>query len=240
VRCRYLAEPHPHIVIDELVSPELYERLRFPDELLMRGAAWGMTGSDPAYRAVLGDPGWAALHEELCGEPFVRFVLETFATDMRAHGCLVDPSKARLTGFVESREQKELRVLAREGDPAELYTRLDFQMKGAGAYRQFVHLDWPRRIVGGILFLCDADEEQMVGGELAFYRDRAFGDDRWCHDPELVAAFTPRHNTGVVFLNTNRAFHGPCEISRLAGVRRWLYYTISSRLDIWPHAERTA
>lgn len=238
MRCRYVADPHPHIVIDQLVAPWHYESLRFPDGLVARGAAWGITRSDGAYQAILRDPGWAALHRRLCGESFVRFVLDTFASDMHAHGALVDPNKVRLTEFVESREQKELSVLAREGDAAELYTRLDFQMKAAGAYRPFVHLDWARRIVGGILFFSDADEEEMIGGELAFYRDRAFRNDRWCHDPELLMTFAPRHNTGVLFLNTNSAFHGPREITSLAGHRRWLYYAISSRLDVWPHAER--
>ena len=70
--------------------------------------------------------------------------------------------------------------------------------------------------------------------------DREFGDDRWCHDPELTAQFAPRHNTGVIFLNSNRGFHGPRGIRRLAGRRRWLYFTISSRVDVWPALPRAA
>jgi hypothetical protein len=97
-----------------------------------------------------------------------------------------------------------------------------------------VHLDWARRIVGGILYFSDAAEEGLDGGELAFFRDRDFRDDRWCHDPEQVVAFAPRHNTGVIFLNSNRGFHGPRAIRRLEGRRRWLYFTISSKLDVWP------
>lgn len=111
-------------------------------------------------------------------------------------------------------------------------------MKAEGEYRSFVHLDWARRIVGGILFLSDQDEEGLEGGELALYRDRGFRNDRWCHDPELVTMYPPRHNTGVIFLNSNAGFHGPRAISRLTGHRRWLYYTISSRLDVWPCADR--
>jgi hypothetical protein len=116
---------------------------------------------------------------------------------------------------------------------------MDFQSKGAGQYRDFVHLDWARRIVGGILFFSDSEAEGLEGGELAFYRDRGFKNDRWCHDPELTALFPPRNNTGVIFLNSNAGFHGPRRIKALAGRRRWLYYTISAQVDVWPHESRS-
>jgi hypothetical protein len=237
---RYVAAPHPHLVIDEILPPTAYQALRFPDELVQPGAHWGITSSDPNYAQVLRDPAWRALHDELRGETFVRRVLHAFAGDMRAAGCLVDAERARLSGFVESREEKELRLLANAGDPQEIFTRLDFQSKGMGAYREFVHLDWARRLVGGIFFFSDAEEEGLQGGELALYRDRGFRNDRWCHDPELTALFPPKKNTGVVFLNSNAGFHGPRAITALRGRRRWLYWTISSRVDVWPCEPRVA
>jgi hypothetical protein len=240
MRYHYQAEPHPHLVIEEIVPPDTYAAMRFADELVAPGASWGITSSDVDYSAVLRDPGWRALHDELRGESFVSAVLAHFAGDMRRAGCLVDPARARLTSFVESREEKERAVLETVGDPNVLFTRLDFQSKGKGEYRDFVHLDWARRIVGGILFFSDVDEEGLVGGELAMYRDRGFRNDRWCHDPEPIALFRPRHNTGVIFLNSNAGFHGPRGITALRGRRRWLYYTISSHVDVWPHAERSS
>jgi hypothetical protein len=158
---------------------------------------------------------------------------------MRRAGCLVDPDRARLGSFVESREEKSASTLTSGADPNDLFTRFDFQSKGRGEYRDFVHLDWARRIVGGILFFSDSEEEGLEGGELAFYRDRAFQNDRWCHDPELTALFPPRRNTGVIFLNSNEGFHGPRKIEALAGRRRWLYYTISAQVDVWPHVSRS-
>jgi hypothetical protein len=240
LRYRYVHEPHPHLVIEEIVAPELYAALRFPDALVAPNAEWGITSSDAAYAEVLADRGWSALHDELRAEPFVRSVLAAFAADMRAEGCLTDPQQARVVAYEEGREDKQKPVLARRGDPQEIYTRLDFQCKGTGAYREFVHLDWARRIVGGILFFSDADEEGIEGGELALYRDRDFRNDRWCHDPQLVAKFSARHNTGVIFLNSNRGFHGPRAITRQTGYRRWLYFTISSMVDVWPCAQRAA
>ena len=237
MKLRYQREPHPHLVIDELMAPDVYAATRFPDELIADDE-WGITSSDAAYAEVLATPAWRALHDELREEPFVREVLAAFAGDMRAAGCRTDPDRARLVDFVESREQKGLRVLADDGDPNEVFTRLDFQSKAEGGYREFVHLDWARRIVGGILFFSDGEEEGLEGGELALYRDRGFRNDRWCHDPELTAEFAPRHNTGVIFLNSNSGFHGPRRIRRLEGRRRWLYFTISSAVDVWPCAPR--
>ena len=240
MRYRYVRDPHPHILLDELVDPVVYATLRFPDTLVAADSAWGITSSDPTYAEVLADPAWRAFHDEIRGDAFVGNVLRLFSDDLRAAGCPVDPERARLGHFVESREEKELRSLPGDADPNDLFTRLDFQSKGMGQYRDFVHLDWDRRIVGGILFFSDADEEGLEGGELALYRDRRFRNDRWCHEPELATVFRPRHNSGVIFLNSNAGFHGPRAIRALRGRRRWLYYTISSRVDVWPHAERLA
>ena len=238
MRSHYVPNPHPHLVIDEIADPDTYSALRFPDDLTAAGAAWGITASDPQYDVVLREPGWQAIHRELSSQPFVRSVLNRFSADLKREGCLVDAGEARIVPFVETREEKERPTLETGAPPNEVFVRIDFQSKGAGGYRDFVHLDWPRRIVGGILFFSDAEEEGLEGGELAFYRDRDFRNDRWCHDPELVALFQPRGNSGVIFLNSNGAFHGPRPITRLAGRRRWLYYTISSRADVWPHAAR--
>lgn len=230
----YEEDPSPHLIIEEIVPPDRYEELDFPDRLIADDTAWGLTGSDERYAEVLADPGWGRLHDEVRGEIFVRTVLNAFRSDMREGGCLTEADRARLIPYVETREDKELEALDSDADPNEVYTRLDFQSKAAGAYREFVHLDWPRRIVGGIFFFSDADEEGLEGGELALYRDREFRNDRWCHDPELVKMVRPRHNTGVIFLNSNRGFHGPRAITRLEGRRRWLYFTISSKVSVWP------
>jgi hypothetical protein len=237
MKLRYRGDPHPHLVVEELMPPAVYAATRFPDALVADDE-WGITSSDARYAEVLATSGWRALHDELRSETFVREVFTSFRNDMRAAGCRTDPGGARLVDFEETREQKSAAVLAHEGDPNEVFTRLDFQSKAEGGYRDFVHLDWPRRIVGGILFFCDAEEEGLEGGELAFYRDRGFRNDRWCHDPELTRQYQARHNTGVIFLNSNTGFHGPRRIRRLVGRRRWLYFTVSSTVDVWPCSPR--
>jgi hypothetical protein len=240
VRYRYVSEPHPHIFIEEIVPPEVYAAMSFPDHLIMDGAPWGITTSDDAWEEVMQQPAWRALYDVTRGEDFVRSVLRAFAEEMRRDGCLVDADSARLSGRVETRSEKELRTLEVDSDANEIFTRLDFQSKSGTSYREFVHLDWARRIVGGILFFSDAEEEGIEGGELAMYRDRRFQNDRWCHEPELTAMFPVRKNTGVIFLNSNRGFHGPRSIRAAKGRRRWLYYTISSSVDVWPCESRSS
>src|SRR5687768_11983319 len=104
MRAHYSSSPHPHLRLDELVGAETYDRLVFPDGQ-MAGAteAWGLTQSDPGYEEVFSDEGWATVREAFTNETFVHQVLEWFADDLRAAGCLVDPAKATLTDFVESR-----------------------------------------------------------------------------------------------------------------------------------------
>ena len=187
---------------------------------------------------MLADPGWRALHDELRSERFVREVLSSFGDDMRAAGCRTDPDRARLVDFTETREQKGLRVLADQGDPNEVFTRLDFQSKAEGGYRTSSTSTGPGGLSGGSSSSRTPRRRAWRVASSAFYRDRGFRNDRWCHDPELTLKYAPRHNTGVIFLNSNTGFHGPRQIHRLAGRRRWLYFTISSTVDVWPCAPR--
>lgn len=56
MRRRYAAKPHPHLVIDEIVPPDAYAAMSFPDHLVAPGAAWGITSSDAQCAEVLRDP----------------------------------------------------------------------------------------------------------------------------------------------------------------------------------------
>src|SRR5207253_7687498 len=70
------------------------------------------------------------------------------------------------------------------------------------------------------------------------YRDLLFRDDRIAHWPYAWKKIPVKGNTGVLFLNGNRGFHGPSEIRSIQGTRRWIYYSISSRNRVWdPHKQ---
>ena len=122
-----------------------------------------------------------------------------------------------------------------DANPDELLRRFDVQAADR-TYGNGLPVDWPRRIVGGVRFLCDADEEAMKGGDVALHRDRAFANDRVRHDPEETVVLRRRHDTGVLFLDCNAGFRGPTPMTAITGPRKWIGFSISSRRDVWPFA----
>ena len=233
----HLSDPSPHLVLPTLIDPELYAQLSFPG---IPEQAEGRIGrdlyvTDPGYEEVVQQVGWRDLRGRFTSEDFVQQVVGLFADDMRAQGCLVDPDRVHLDPYQETRTQTETNRLSDDHDPNALFTRFDLQAATA-TYGKTPHVDWPRRLVGGVLFLTSAEDEGMLGGDFGLYIDDDFQNDRVCHSPRLAASYPMRHNSGVLFLNCNTAFHGPTPITELTGLRKWVYYSISSRRDIWPSA----
>lgn len=230
-------DPFPHIFLPTLIDPERYQEISFPD---IAEQAEGRIGrdlyvSDPGYDDVIRQPGWRELWARFTGEDFVREVVGLFADDMRSQGCLVDPDRVHLDPYHETRSETETNRLSDDHDPNALFTRFDLQA-ATMVYGKTPHVDWPRRLVGGVLFLTSAEDEGMVGGEFGLYVDEDLRNDRVCHSPRLVTSYPMRHNQGALFLNGNTAFHGPTPITQLKGLRKWVYFSISSRRDIWPSA----
>ena len=73
----------------------------------------------------------------------------------------------------------------------------------------------------------------MVGGDFGLWRDRQYRGDRRPHDCELTITYPVRHNTLYVFLNRNDSFHGPKPLTQISGMRKWAYFSISARQNIW-------
>ncbi len=235
VKYEYFSKPAPHIYISEVVPPELYKTIHFPE---LEPAPHGRNGrnlypGEPGYDQIVAEPGWREVYNELVCEPFVKFVLSKFSNDMEALNCRIRADNAYFEPFCEEREK----VFSQAGDiserdPESLFVRFDFQAADS-TYQPYVHVDHSRRLVGGLFFFCDASEEGLEGGEFALYRDRLFSNDRFCHWPKVEEIFPIKHNTGVLLLNANTGFHGPRRIRKLRGLRKWVYYSISSHRVIW-------
>jgi hypothetical protein len=236
---RYSADPFPHIVVPELVDGDAYRRLRFPEIERRPGGRIGrdIYRGEPGWDDIEAQPGWRELAQCFLDPAFVARVLGLFAGDMKRLGCGVDPARAYVDAYFETRAETEAAVLSETHDPNALFVRFDLQAADI-TYDKGPHVDWPRRIVGGVLFLCDAAEEGIEGGEFTLYADDGFRNDRICHRPRAVAAFPARHNFGILFLNANGAFHGPQHIRAIRGMRKWVYYSISSRRNVWIPASR--
>ena len=232
---QYFHEPTPHIVLDPFIEPEVYSSAVFPDlpEKKLGRIGRDLYPGESRYKEVITLPGWKNIYEKFTSEAFVKEVLGLFSDAMEEQGCLVDPSGVYLEPYQESREETETSPLSTDYPVDALFNRFDFQAIGA-SYGKGIHVDWPRRIVGGVLFCCSAEEEEMEGGSFSIFADQDFQNDRICHEPKMVKEFIPRHNLSVLFLNANTGFHGPTKITRISGLRKWIYYSISSRRDIWP------
>lgn len=237
MQIEYLRTPTPHAVVRHLVAPELYAQIRFPD---IAPRPMGRIGRDiyfgePEWAPLMGQPGWAEFSAMFMSETFMRRVIGIFADDIRAHGCGIDPDKVYLAQRTEDRAESQAPTLSETGDPHALFIRFDLQAIDA-SYVKPVHCDHLRRVIGGVLFMTSAEDEGLEGGEFALYSDLAFHNDRICHQPHVAKAFPVRHNEGVLFLNSNTGFHGPMPIRRMAGMRKWIYYSISSRRNVWKAA----
>jgi hypothetical protein len=231
----YCSAPSPHLVIPQVLPPELYARLPFPH---LDEAPRGRTGRDlfpgePGWAQTMAQPGWAQLGETMLGESFIKRVIGLFADDIRSRNALIDPEQVYLDPYAESRDELKKSTLDESYDPNALFIRFDFQAM-TSTHWTFVHTDWSRRVVGGVLFMTSAADAGMDGGEFGLFSDQQFRDDRTCHAPKLEKAFAYEHNTGVLLLNCNSGFHGPLPIRRLTGTRKWIYYAISSRRNVWP------
>jgi hypothetical protein len=235
IEYQYYRDPTPHIFFPEVLPQKTYADLVFPD---IKRAPKGRVGRDlydgePGHAELVASPGWRDLHGTFTSAVFVRWILTLFAEDLERLGCKVDPSKAFYEPYAEPRDMvQDVKGAISDRNLNTLFTRFDLQVADDD-YARYVHLDRIRRLTGGLLFCSDFREEGLIGGEFALYRDRLFANDRHCLWPKLAKTFPVRHNTGVIFLNANTAFHGPLKTYALTGLRRWIYYAISSHQPVW-------
>lgn len=234
MQVEYQRAPSPHAFIPQLVVPGIYARMRFPD---IPQRPMGRIGRDiyfgePEWADLMRQPGWAEFSSSFMSEAAMRRIIDVFADDIRAQGCGIDPDKVYLEQRAETRVETETAVLSEKADPNALFVRFDLQTIDA-TYGKPIHCDWPRRVIGGVLFMTSAEDEGLEGGEFALYSDLAFNNDRKCHQPAIAKTFPVRHNQGVLFLNGNTGFHGPTPIRRMSGMRKWIYFSISSQRDVW-------
>jgi hypothetical protein len=223
--------PFAHVLADGWLEADLYTALcrSFPDCPPGTGPTgftlfWG----DPAYDRLMADnPAWRSLFERFHAQPFIDYCLaqfaETFASEAR-----FDLSAARYAPYRESRADKERPALPRvELAPEQLWVRLDI-MQGLTGYARAPHLDHRRRAVSMLLYFCDADENEMEGGDLVLHG--AGGEE------EVVR---PRHNRMVAFPCHGRSLHSVSRIASQARPRNFVQVTVSSSVDLWPAEEDT-
>jgi hypothetical protein len=222
--------PSPHVVLDQLFPEELYRRAcgAFPalDARADGRAGRDLLPGDPGYDVTVAQIPWSDVCGYLASPAFVGTLLEGFRPTMTEHRCLVDLDSYRLTPFVEPRALLQSPTLdLGDDDQNSLFTRIDFQESGPG-YRRGIHCDHRRRIISGIVFFSDAIAQAMKGGEFVLHGPVG-------HEHPATISVAPRHNRAVFFLSSATSFHEAAQLESCRGTRRWLYYAISSKADVW-------
>lgn len=217
--------PFPHVTIDDFLDADSYEALRatFPECPANSGPTgysrfWG----DDDYDALLdAHPIWRQLFDATQSQAFVDYCLAPFAQVIAAQA-VVDLSQARFVSHIENRVEKEQRHLPETGlAPDQLFVRTDI-LQGNVDYDRRAHVDHRRRAATMLIYMCDGDESEMVGGDLVLYGA----------DGETVA-IRPRHNRMVLFPCVNASLHAVSRIVSQKAPRNFVQLTISSSVDLW-------
>ena len=234
MKYEYFTDPVPYIYISEIVPKEIYEKIKFPEikPVKNRRATKGIYRGDEFYSELVSSEGWKDVYQYFTNFETVKEIVNIFANDIQKFDCTLEPDKIYFKDHVESYKEVLLNKIDDESDPNAIFTRFDFQA-GDKTYPAKIHCDHARRLLGGVLFFSDYKEIKLEGGRLGLYEDEEFNNDRICHKPKLVKEIPPIHNTGVIFLNCNLGFHGNTKITRIEGWRKWIYYSITSKRDIW-------
>jgi len=226
---RLINLPFTHVLTESFIEPTHYLQLRdsfptCPPKVGPTGYSlyWGDDGYEQLLRS---QPAWQKLFEIFHSQLFVEWCRLQFHDVWSAEGCRVDLSKARYVPYREDRIDKERATLRQiEYEPHELWVRMDIH-QGQLGYDRPVHLDHARRLVSMLVYFCDYEENEMVGGELFLYSDKG---DR---NPVRV---TTAHNRMIAFPCTSKSFHSVAKIISQRSPRNYIQVHLSSSVDVWP------
>lgn len=225
-------EPFPHVLVDDYLDPELYRALAgsFPE----CGPNTGPTGytmfwGDEDYDALIAsNAAWRSLFERFHGQAFIDSAIAQFS-EMFEQESTVDLSNAHYVPHLESRAEKERDTLGDNGlAPDALWVRVDI-MQGRVGYRRVPHLDHRRRAISMLIYMCDAEESGLEGGELVLHEA----------DGTVATTIVPRHNRMVMFPCTPTSFHSVPAILAQKAPRNFVQVTVSSSMDLWKRAPRS-
>jgi hypothetical protein len=220
--------PFAHVRHDSFIEQEAYAGLcrSFPTCPPKVGpTGYSLYWGDEPYEQLLqSQPVWQNLFNTFHSQRFVDWCRQQFAEVWNQEGCRLDLSEARYVPYREDRIDKERSTLRKvDYEPHELWVRMDIHQGHIG-YDRPVHLDHARRLVSMLVYFCDQEENEMVGGELLLYSTR--------HDQDPVKV-TPAHNRMIAFPCTSRSFHSVPAITSQKKPRNYIQVHLSSSVDVW-------
>ena len=109
---------------------------------------------------------------------------------------------------------------------------LSLDISNAGLnYVNAPHYDRLHRKFVILLFFSDHNEEGMEGGSFKFHKlkNRKYQNDRFIdiNNCEEIASFKPKHNSGIIFMNSVNSIHSVDFIKKINGIRKFAYIAIN-------------
>ncbi|WP_448578375.1 2OG-Fe(II) oxygenase [Thermaurantiacus sp.] len=220
-----------------------------------KGTGFDIYRGDKAYDALMArSKAWATFDGWINSPAFVEKYLELFGPDSDEIGLTAEIVPSRYDrDYIEPREVMTEATLGtrlgsvarrltrglRSHGPVDLFTRLDIT-RSLGGYAKAPHCDRENRLCSLILYVSDAEETGLEGGELLVYKAKqpVPAPDAPRHprpeDVEVVAKLKPRANQGVFFPCCNTSYHGVTAITSQGVARDFLYINISARTgSLW-------
>lgn len=223
-------KPFEHVLVDGFVNDAIFKELQasFPDCPSRIGPTgyscyWG----EPEYDELIAtNPAWRAFFRAVHSQEFVDWSLKQFAPVFTGPDCVLDLSKAEYVPFCENRENKERAVIVGSPyQPHQLWCRLDIHQGKVGYFRRN-HLDHRRRLISMLVYFCDAEEDNFVGGDLVLHNSKRIL-------PWGKVKVKPRRNRMAVFACHKRSWHSVPEIMSQTSPRNHVQIVVSSSVDAW-------
>jgi hypothetical protein len=190
--------PFPHAVVENVLDPSLYARLKadFPrrsDDAAVpntgsrvgKGKGFDIYRGDERYdQLVSSSAAWREFEAWINSPAFIQKFLDVFGDQLGALGigARIDPDQYQ-RDMIEPREvlketqstpKRVIDKLAKLVDrpdpskPVPLFTRLDIE-KSTSGYAKRPHCDRRNRLCSLIVYFCDAEERGLDGGDLQIF-----------------------------------------------------------------------
>ncbi len=122
----------------------------------------------------------------------------------------------------------------------DLFIRRDICLAENG-YKRSPHIDREYHFVINFLYLNDPYTDDSKGGELILHEFKdSYKNTNLCNDkfPEIsslknIVSIKPKKNLFVSFLRNNNSYHSVPEMRKFENTRKFIFFGIDSRYDIW-------
>jgi hypothetical protein len=224
--------PFDHVLVEGFIADDVYGELCrsfpvCPPRIGPTGYScyWG----DPEYDALVDtNSAWRALFDATHSQAFMSYCLTQFHDVFNSGQCTIDIDRAEFVSYQETRANKERRNIEDvKLAPHQLWVRTDIHQAHVGYFR-VPHLDHRRRLISMLIYLCDGDDNEMIGGDLVLHRKK----QSWLRWGDV--SVRPKHNRMVAFPCHPGSWHSVPVVTSQSAPRNYLQITLSSSVDAWP------